>query len=177
MTTQKHPTVPRRGFIATSAILLATEALSPVLAWARATSTESPHGGRRDSTGFEDDPVVTSVTATFDTTTNDKDHDTLLDVAVSNDKGTLIANKTGIGGHWNDHSTNSVVLDVKNALRKSETPAGSVRLDIHPNGNDKWEFNYHIDITYADGSVTERHWDGKVLAQDNATTSDSWSGH
>ena len=123
-----------------------------------------------------DEPVVTSVTATFDTTTNDKDHDTYLDVSVYNNRNVLIAQKTGIGGHWNDHSTNTVTLDLKNALKKSQIPAGNVRLAIHPNGNDKWEFNYHIDITYSDDSVTEKNWDGKVLTQDNATTSDSWNG-
>jgi hypothetical protein len=128
------------------------------------------------STVQADEPVVTQVTATFDTTTNDKDHDTLLDVSVYNNRNVLIAQKTGIGGHWNDHSSNTVTLDLKNALKKSQIPAGSVRLVIHPNGNDKWEFNYHIDITYSDDSVTEKNWDGKVLTQDNASASDNWNG-
>jgi len=123
-----------------------------------------------------DDPVLTSVTAVFDTTTNDKDHDTYLDVLVYNNRGTLIAQKRGIGGHWNDHSSNTVALDLTNTLRKTQIPAGRVRLDIHPNGNDKWEFNYHLDLTYQDGSVTEASWDGKVLTQDNPTTIDSWNG-
>jgi hypothetical protein len=124
-----------------------------------------------------DPVVVTSVTAQFDTTTNDKDHDTYLDVQVFNNRGTLIAQKTGIGGHWNDHSSNTVALDLSNALEKKDVPAGKARLTIHPNGNDKWEFNYHIDITYSDNSVTEKGWDGKVLTQDNATTTDGWNGY
>ena len=123
------------------------------------------------------DPHVQSVSATFDTTTNDKDHDTYLDVAVYNNGGVLIADKTGIGGHWNDHTTNVVSLDLKNALSKPDVPAGAVRLDIHPNGNDKWEFNYHIDITWSDNSVTEKRWDGKVLTQDNSSTTDVWNGY
>ena len=124
-----------------------------------------------------DDPHLISVSATFDTTTNDKDHDTDLDVNVYNNQGVLLAARTGIGGHWNDHSTHIVSLDLKNALPKPQVPAGSVRLDIHPNGNDKWEFNYHIDLTYSDGSVTEEHWDGRVLTQDNASETDPWAGY
>lgn len=125
-----------------------------------------------------DEPVIVSVTATFDTTTNDKDHDTYLDVSVFNNRGTLIATKSGIGGHWNDHSTNVVGLDLRNALKKSEVPAGTVKLAIHPNGNDKWEFNYHIEIAYSDGTTyTRKDWDGKVLAQDSSTTSDNWVGY
>jgi hypothetical protein len=69
-----------------------------------------------------------------------------------------------------------VALDLTNTLRKTQIPAGRVRLDIHPNGNDKWEFNYHLDLTYQDGSVTEASWDGKVLTQDNPTTIDAWNG-
>src|ERR1051325_11700406 len=95
-----------------------------------------------------DDPELTGVTAVFDTTTNDKDHDTYLDVFVYNNRGTLIAQKKGIGGHWNDHSSNSVALDLTNTVRKSQVPAGRVRLVIHPNGNDKWEFDYHVELTY-----------------------------
>ena len=124
-----------------------------------------------------DSPELVSVDATFDTTTNDKDHDTYLDVKVYNNRNVLVAEKTGIGGKWNDHSTNTIALDLKNKVTKSDLPAGKVRLDIHPNGNDKWEFNYHVTITYSDNSVTEKRWDGKVLAQDNPTTIDSWSGY
>ena len=124
----------------------------------------------------KDEPYVSGVSATFDTTTNDKDHDTYLDVSVFNNQGILIAQKTGIGGHWNDHSTHVVSLDLKNALGKSKVPGGRVDLAIHTNGNDKWEFNYHIDITYSDQSVTEKGWSGKVLTQDDSTTSDSWAG-
>jgi hypothetical protein len=123
-----------------------------------------------------DEPYVISVSAQFDTTTNDKDHDTLLDVSVFNNTGILIAQKTGIGGHWNDHTSAVVSLDLKNALGKSKVPAGRVDLAIHPNGNDKWEFNYHIDIVYSDSSVTEKPFNGKVLTQDNSTTSDNFVG-
>src|SRR5690242_10690703 len=83
------------------------------------------------------EPYIIGVSATFDTTTNDKDHDTNLDVSVTNNAGVLIAQKTGISGHWNDHSTHVVALDLQNTLSKPDVPAGGVRLDIHPNGNDK----------------------------------------
>ena len=128
------------------------------------------------TTVYAENPEVVSVDATFDTTTNDKDHDTYLDVKVYNNRDVLVAEKTGIGGHWNNGTPSTVALDLKNTIKKTDLPAGKVRLDIHPNGNDKWEFNYHITITYSDNSVTEKRWDGKVLTQDNASTSDSWTG-
>ena len=133
-----------------------------------------PIGGH--SLKAAEDPELTSVVATFDTTTNDKDHDTYLDVHVYNNRGVLIAQKTGIGGHWNDHSTNEVGLDLVNRVKKSDVPAGRVRLTIHPNGNDKWEFNYHVTLTYGDDSATQKGWDGLVLTQDNSTTTNSWNG-
>ena len=125
-----------------------------------------------------DEPFVTAISVTFDTTTNDKDHDTYLDISVFNNKGVILANKSGIGGHWDDHSTNIVSLDLKNALLKSQVPAGQVNLVIHPNGNDKWEFNYHIDIYYSDGNTfTQKNWKGKVLTQNNSSCSDCWNGY
>ena len=60
------------------------------------------------------------MTVTFDTTTNDKDHDTLLDVTVHNNRGKLLGRTTGISGHWNDHSRNEVGLDLVNRLTKDD---------------------------------------------------------
>jgi len=142
----------------------------------RSTAVFVPVGEKR----FAEEPYVTSVSAQFDTTTNDKDHDTKLDVSVFNNKGVLIAQKTGIEGHWNDHTSAVVTLDLKNALGRSKVPSGRVDLAIHPNGNDKWEFNYHIDITFSadaqgNNEVIEKPFTGKVLTQDSSTTSDSFT--
>ena len=121
--------------------------------------------------------VLTTVSVQFDTTTNDKDHDTRLDVRVFNNRGTLIAQKTGITGKYEDHSSNSVVLDLSNNLEKKDVPAGRIALAIHPNGNDKWEFNYTLEITYSDNSTTQKSWSGKVLTQTNSTTANTWNGY
>jgi hypothetical protein len=127
-----------------------------------------------------EETYVIGVSLQFDTTTNDKDPDTLLDISVFNHKGTLIAQKIGVSGHWNDHSSTVVALDLKNALGRSKVPSGRVDLAIHPNGNDKWEFNYHIDIFFSadpngDNEVVERAFNGKVLTQDSATSSDGFT--
>lgn len=135
----------------------------PIVTTSSAPSVVTPPAG---------DVHLISASATFDTTTNDKDHDTLLDITVLNNQGVVAFNKTGVGGHWNDHSTSVVSLDLKNALRKSEISSGAVRLDIHPNGNDKWEFNYHVNLSFSDNSMAEHRFDGKVLTQDNPTAQD-----
>lgn len=123
-----------------------------------------------------DDPELTSVSATFSTTSNDKDHDTLLDVMIYNNRGKLLAQSRGIGGHWNDGSSNEIGLTLVNRLKKSEIAGGRVALAIHPNGNDKWEFNFDLTLTYEDETTTQKGWQGLVLTDDNSTKSLNWNG-
>lgn len=119
--------------------------------------------------------VLTSVQVTFDTTDNDKDDDTILDVALLTYRGVLMASKSGITGHYNNNSTNTVSLDINNAIDRTQVPAAKVQLAIHPNGNDKWDFNYHVVLGWSDNSEARGDWNGKVLTQDNSTTSDSFN--
>ena len=118
---------------------------------------------------------LATVTATFDTTDNDKDHDTYLDVQLVTNRGKVLAEKMGIGGHWNNNSSNTVTLDVKNDIDKKDLKAAIVRLTIHPNGNDKWAFNYHVQIAWTDQTTSDGAWNGKTLTQDSASTSDSFA--
>lgn len=123
------------------------------------------------------DPQLVGAGVRFNTTDNDKDGDTLVDVTVTNQSGTVIADKTGISGHYNNNSSTSVALDLRNPVTKSQVSAGTVTVTIHPNGNDHWDFNYELDLTYADGTSTTHNWSGLVLTQDSQTTQNQWSGH
>jgi len=128
------------------------------------------------------DPELVGVDATFTTKTNSNVDGTNFDIKVYNSQNVLVAEQTGITttGHtdaWGDNSVDTVALDLKGAFKKSDLSAGKVRLDIHPDGKQKWEFNYNIDFTYADNSVVWQRWNNnKVLTQDKPTTSDSWPG-
>ena len=124
---------------------------------------------------------IRSITIAFNTTTNDKDHDTYLDVYLNfhdyqDNTDYYIAKKTGIGGHWNDHSSNVITLDLSGKYDLENYKNAFMKLHISPNGNDKWEFDYIVNITYVDENNNSRtltkEYKGKVLTQDNPDTSD-----
>ncbi len=125
---------------------------------------------------YASNPEVVAMHATFITKTNTKDQDPNLDIKIYNNKNVLVAENKGIAGNWNDKSINSISLDLKTPFTKSDLAGGKVRLDIHPGGNDNWEFNYNISTTYSDNSVVWQRWDGKLLTQDKSTMSDSLTG-
>lgn len=134
------------------------------LAFACATAT----------TAYAGDPEVVALHATFITTANTKDQDPHLDIKVYDNKNALVAENSGIPGDWGANSINSISLDLKKYdFKQSDLDSGKVKLDIHPDGKDKWEFNYNIAITYSDNTVVWKRWDGKVLSQDKPTTSDT----
>ena len=125
--------------------------------------------------------LIRNISVIFNTTTNDKDHDTYLSVYLNmhdyNDNvDYYLAKKEGIGGHWNDHSENTVTLDLAGDYDLEKYKNAFVKLVISPNGNDKWEFNYTVKITYVDENNQSRtltkEFSGKVLTQDNPTLSD-----
>ena len=125
--------------------------------------------------------LIRNVVVVFNTTNNDKDHDTYLDVSLnvhdySDNVDYYLAKKTGIGGHWNNNSSNAVTLDLAGQYDLENFKNAFMKLHISPNGNDKWEFNYTVTITYIDESgnsrTLEKEFNGKVLTQDNPDTSD-----
>ena len=124
---------------------------------------------------------IRNVEVVFYTTNNDKDHDTYLDVSLNihdfNDNiDSYLAKKDGIGGHWNNNSTNTVTLDLAGDYDLEKYKNAFIKLHISPNGNDKWEFNYTVRITYVDENgeshTLTKDFNGKVLTQDNPDTSD-----
>ena len=119
--------------------------------------------------------VLTGVEVHFDTTDNDKDEDTLLDVTLLTYRDVPMASKRGISGHFNNNSSNTFTLDIENAIDRSQVPAAKVELAIHPNGDDKWDFNYDIDLNWSDNSTSHGAWDGNVLTQDNPTQSNTFN--
>jgi hypothetical protein len=126
---------------------------------------------------YASDPEVVAMHATFITKTNTKDQDPNLDIKVYDNQNALVAENSGIAGDWGDNSINSISLDLKKyTFKQSDLSSGKVKLDIHPSGKDKWDFDYNIAITYSDNTVVWKRWNGKELSQDKPTTSDSLAG-
>jgi hypothetical protein len=114
-----------------------------------------------------DDVTMVSAEAVFETTTNDKDHDSIVSIAVKRGN-TVIAASSNTQGHWNDHTTHAVTLDVGGGWKRDDLKSRTkTELSFSTNGNDKWEFNYVLRITWSDGTVTENRFNGQVLTQDD----------
>src|SRR5881227_845725 len=86
--------------------------------------------------------TMVSAEAVFETTTNDKDHDSYVAITVKRGN-TVIASSSDIGGHWNDHSTHNVTLNIGKGWARSDLKDRTkTELSFSTNGNDKWEYNY-----------------------------------
>jgi len=111
--------------------------------------------------------TLTSAEAVFETLDNDKDHDSIVCITVKNGN-TVIASSCNSGGHWNDHTNHTVALDVGTGWTRSAL-AGRTKteLSFSTNGNDKWEFNYILRLTWSDGNTSEIRYNGQVLTQDD----------
>ena len=111
--------------------------------------------------------TLVSAEAVFETTTNDKDHDSIVTIAVKRGNA-VIAASNNTGGHWNDHSNHSVNLNLGAGwIRNDLMGQTTTELSFSTNGNDKWEFNYLLRLTFSDGNVTECRYNGQVLTQDD----------
>jgi hypothetical protein len=111
--------------------------------------------------------TLVSAEAVFETLDNDKDHDSIVCVAVKNGN-TVIASSCNTGGHWNDHTDHTVALDVGSGWTRSSLSGHTkTELSFSTNGNDKWEFNYILRLSWSDGNTTEVRYNGQVLTQDD----------
>lgn len=125
------------------------------------------------TTAYASDPEVVALHITFITKKITKDQDPNLDIKVYDDENALVAENKGVPGDWSNNAINSISLDLKKPFTKSDLSGGKVELDIHPGGNEKWNFNYNIATTYSDNSVVWQHWNDKQLTKDKPKTSDS----
>ena len=118
-------------------------------------------------------PTLTSVEAKFDTTTDNKDQQTKLDVYVKTSDGQEVAKSEGNTGRWNKNSTHTVALQVEGDRTKEEIRNGSVTLTLHPQRNDTWDFNYKVTLKFSDGSFITRDFHGCMLSNHDPNRTDS----
>jgi hypothetical protein len=117
--------------------------------------------------------TLTSVQVKFDTTTDNKNPDSRLDVYIKTNHGDEIAKSEGNLGVWDNNSTHTLTLEVEGVRTKEELADGSVTLTFHPHGADKWEFNYKVTLKFSDGSSIIKGFNNCRLTQHDASRTDS----
>jgi len=125
------------------------------------------------SAAFAQEPVLTSVEAQFDTTKDNKNGDSKLDVYLKNVNGHEVAKSEGNEGVWNRHSIHTVSLEIEGNPTKADVEKGSVLLTFHPNGADDWKFNYKATLKFSDGSSIIKELFGCVLTEYNTARTDT----
>ena len=125
------------------------------------------------SAAFAQEPTLTSVEMKFDTTTHNKNSNSKLDVYFKTSGGHEVAKSEGNEGDWKRNASHTITLQVESNPTKGEVENGSFSLTFHPQGSDKWEFNYKVTLRFSDGSVIRKDFNGCVLTQHDATRTDS----
>jgi|ERR1035441_3612071 hypothetical protein len=120
-----------------------------------------------------DGPTLTSVEVKFDTTTDNKNPDSLLDVYIKTNHGHEIAKSEGNRGVWNNNSTHTLTLQVEGVKTREQIRDGSVALTFHPHGADKWEFNYKVTLKFSDDSTIIKEFNDCRLTQHDASRTDA----
>jgi hypothetical protein len=119
------------------------------------------------------DPKLTDVTIEFRTHNDNKDHDTLLSVAVINKVNLfleqVIAQNSDLahGMEFVDPSTNMFHLGVTAPIVVSQLTFPQTKIHIQPNGHDRWIFDFTVNFVFDSGPPYSYSKSGIVLDQDN----------
>ena len=127
----------------------------------------------QDPAPASQEPTLTSVEVKFDTTTDNKNPDSQLDVYIKTDGGHEIAKSEGNRGVWDNNSTHTLTLEVEGVRTKEEVRNGTVSLAFHPHGADKWNFNYKVTLKFSDNSIINKEFSNCRLTQHDASRTDS----
>ena len=119
------------------------------------------------------DPTLTSVEAKFDTTSDNKDQQTKLDVYFKDSDGQEVAKAEGNEGRWNKNSTHTVTLLIEGSPTKAQVANGSVTLTLHPQRRNKWSFNYKVTLKFSDDTFITREFSGCLLTEHDPGRADS----
>lgn len=120
----------------------------------------------------DQEPILTSAEVKFDTTTDNKDQKTTLDIFMKTSHGHEVAKSEGNTGRWNKNSTHTVALQLEGNRTKEEVRDGSVSLTIHPQRNDSWDFNYKVTLKFSDGTLVTKDFHGCVLTNHDPNRTD-----
>ena len=120
------------------------------------------------------DPTLTSVEAKFDTTSDNKDQLTKLDVYFKDSAGQEVAKAEGNEGRWNKNSTHTVTLQIEGSPTKGQVANGSVTLTLHPQRRNKWSFNYKVTLKFSDDTFITREFSGCLLTEHDPGRADSF---
>ena len=123
--------------------------------------------------GAAQEPTLTSGEVKFDTTTDNKDQQTKLDVYVKTSDGHEVAKAEGNEGRWNKNSTHTVTLNIEGNPTKGDVANGSVALTLHPQRRNKWSFNYKITLKFSDDTIIEKDYTGCYLTDHDPARKDS----
>jgi hypothetical protein len=126
------------------------------------------------SAAFAQEPTLTSAEVKFDTTTDNKDQQTKLDVYIKASDGHEIAKAEGNQGRWNKNSTHTVTLQVEGNPTKGEVADGTVTLTLHPQRRNKWSFNYKVTLKFSDDTFITKDFTGCYLTDHDPARTDSF---
>ncbi len=112
---------------------------------------------------------IKTISVTFNTTSDDKDHDTYLRCQILTPDDHWLASNEGQFGHFPDGGTYTLFLNM-GAPDYSSSLLSQSRLyvGIWPNGNDTWNFRWQVTVTYWDGSQSTSSGTGGLDQDDNA---------
>jgi hypothetical protein len=98
--------------------------------------------------------TLTGASITFHTTdTDDKDFDTNVTITVRQNDGVLAARISDDFGLFpNNSDSGPFRLVTENHSTRSSLESGSVEIHIEPVGDDRWTFNFFLDLVLSDGS-------------------------
>ncbi len=126
------------------------------------------------SAAFAQEPTLTSADVKFNTTTDNKDQQTKLDVYVKTSDGHEIAKAEGNEGRWNKNSTHTVTLLVEGNPTKGEVANGTITLTLHPQRRNKWSFDYKVTLKFSDDSFITKDFKGCYLTDHDPARTDSF---
>lgn len=111
---------------------------------------------------------ITSVTANFRTTSDDKDDDTKFDIALTTADDKPIAEAKNVFGKYEEGSDHSVPLEKKGDFGKAALENSKVKIRITPDGKDQWDFNLTLEFKFSDGTtVLSKPLNGNVMTERN----------
>jgi hypothetical protein len=126
---------------------------------------------------------LTSAKITFETTDDDKDHDTAVFVYVrSRNDGKLLAYIENADSseyeytNYKDHSEHSISLSF-DRVRKADCEDTQITIGSHPVGRDCWMFDAKVELFFIDGSIIKRRSEyTRILASDDEYVSTDIDG-
>ena len=110
----------------------------------------------------------------FHTKGKDKNLNSILHIQILDFDGAVLAEKSGVAGHWRGQTSYLIPLDIVNLITEVPDSGGRILIEQTSSGDNSWQFDCELFLFSQVGVVVQCKWENRSLSGKSSFVVEQW---